>query len=154
MNKDAILLIAEDEDGHFALIRKNLRRAGLQNQILRFTDGQQVLDFFEGTDTPLQNEYILLLDLRLPKVSGLEILEFLKSHSGWKKIPTIVLTTANTHQDIERCHELGCALYIVKPIEYDAFVEAIRRIGAFLGVITVPQVTANNHGKQNNTHQK
>jgi CheY-like chemotaxis protein len=79
-----------------------------------------------------------LLDLRLPKVSGLEVLECLKNKSEFKKIPIIVLTTANAQQDVEQCHKLGCALYIIKPIEYDAFVEAIRRIGTFLDIIEVP----------------
>jgi CheY-like chemotaxis protein len=138
MNKDAVLLVAEDEDGHFALIHKNLRRAGLKNQIIRFTDGQQVLDYFENKEKQAQNACILLLDLRLPKVSGLEILNYLKTKSEFKRVPIIVLTTANAPQDVEQCHELGCALYIIKPIEYDAFVEAIQRIGTFLGVIQVP----------------
>jgi CheY-like chemotaxis protein len=141
MNKDAVLLVAEDEDGHFALIYKNLRRAGLKNQIIRFTDGQQVLDYFENKENLIQNACILLLDLRLPKINGLEILNFLKSKPEFKKIPVIVLTTANAPQDVERCHELGCALYIIKPIEYDAFVEAIQRIGTFLDVVEVPGPT-------------
>jgi CheY-like chemotaxis protein len=149
MNKDVVLLVAEDEDGHFTLIHKNLRRAGLQNRILRFMDGQQVIDFFGDTGNLSRNQYILLLDLRLPKVGGLEVLEFLKSHAEWKKIPTIILTSADACQDVERCHELGCALYIVKPIEYDAFIEAILRIGAFLDVITVPQITLGPCGEQN-----
>ncbi len=76
MNKDTILLVAEDENGHFALIRKNLRRVGLQNQILRFADGQQILDFFGDKNNSPQNKYILLLDLRMPKIGGLEILTF------------------------------------------------------------------------------
>jgi CheY-like chemotaxis protein len=138
MNKDAILLVAEDEDGHFALIHKNLRRAGLKNQILRFTDGQQVLDYFDSNDKQNHSPCILLLDLRLPKVSGMEILNYLKTKPEFKRVPIIVLTTANAPQDVERCHELGCSLYIIKPIEYDAFVEAIQRIGTFLDVIEVP----------------
>jgi CheY-like chemotaxis protein len=152
MNEDTILLVAEDEDGHFALIRRNLRRTGLENPIIRFTDGQQVLDFFHSRDSLSRNRYILLLDLRLPKISGLEILDFLKSHSELKKIPVIVLTTASTHQDIERCNQLGCALYIVKPVEYDAFVEAIQRIGTFLNAVEVPWVDANPDEKHNTTN--
>jgi CheY-like chemotaxis protein len=138
MDNNAVLLIAEDDDGHFALIHKNLRRAGLKNQILRFADGQQVLDFFENRENRSQNPSILLLDLRLPKISGLEILNFLRSKPELKKIPVIVLTTANTPQDVERCHELGCVLYIIKPIEYDAFTEAIRQIGTFLNIFEIP----------------
>jgi CheY-like chemotaxis protein len=139
MNKDTVILVAEDEDGHFALIQKNLFRAGIDNEIIRFTDGQQILDFFrDGVSMP-HNKYVLLLDLRMPKVSGFEVLHTLKSHPGLKTIPVIVLTTANTPQDVQRCHELGCALYVVKPMEYESLVEAIQRIGEFLKVIEVPQ---------------
>lgn len=139
MDKDAVILVAEDEDGHFALIQKNLFRAGLDNEIIRFTDGQQILDFFGDDHSRLHNKYILLLDLRMPKVSGFEVLKRLKSHPKLKAIPVIVLTTANTPHDIQQCHELGCALYVVKPVEYDSLVEAIRRIGEFLKVIEVPR---------------
>jgi CheY-like chemotaxis protein len=138
MDKDAVLLVAEDDDGHFALIHKNLRRSGLKNQIIRFTDGQQVLDYFKTKEKAAQHACILLLDLRLPKISGLEVLEYLKTKPEFKRIPIIVLTTANAQQDVEQCHALGCALYIIKPIEYDAFVEAIQRIGTFLDIIEVP----------------
>jgi CheY-like chemotaxis protein len=140
MNREAVILVAEDEDGHFALIQKNLFRAGLDNKIVRFTDGQQVLDFFRDGDPRSHNKYILLLDLRMPKVSGFEVLRHLKSSPGLKTIPIIVLTTANTPQDIQRCHELGCALYVVKPVEYESLVESIQRIGEFLKVIEVPQM--------------
>jgi CheY-like chemotaxis protein len=139
MNRDAVILVAEDEDGHFALIQRNLFRAGLDNKIIRFLDGQQILDFFQKDTFDYFNKYILLLDLRMPKVSGFEVLTFLKSHPQLKTIPIIVLTTANTPQDIQRCHELGCALYVVKPVEYDSLVESIQRIGAFLKVIEIPQ---------------
>lgn len=139
MNREAVILVAEDEDGHFALIQRNLFRAGLDNKIIRFLDGQQILDFFQKDTFDYFNKYILLLDLRMPKVSGFEVLTFLKSHPQLKTIPIIVLTTANTPQDIQRCHELGCALYVVKPVEYDSLVESIQRIGAFLKVIEIPQ---------------
>ena len=139
MNRDAVILVAEDEDGHFALIQRNLYRAGLDNQIVRFSDGQQVLDFFQNDVSRQHSRYILLLDLRMPKVSGFEVLAHLKSDIHLKAIPVIVLTTANTPQDIQRCHELGCALYIVKPVEYESLVDAIQRIGSFLKVIEIPQ---------------
>lgn len=139
MNRDAVILVAEDEDGHFALIQRNLFRAGLDNKIIRFADGQQVLDFFQKDTYDYLAKYILLLDLRMPKVSGFEVLTYLKSHPQLRTIPVIVLTTANTPQDIQRCHELGCALYVVKPVEYDSLVESIQRIGAFLKVIEIPQ---------------
>jgi CheY-like chemotaxis protein len=139
MNRDAVILVAEDEDGHFALIQRNLYRAGLENTIIRFNDGQQALDFFQNDASKQYSKYILLLDLRMPKVSGFEVLAFMKSDPHLKTIPIIILTTANTPQDIQRCHELGCALYIVKPVEYETLVEAIQRIGAFLKVIEIPQ---------------
>lgn len=140
MNRDAVILVVEDDDGHFALIQRNLCRSGVNNQIIHFSDGQQILDFFDGHIFKQHDKYVILLDLRLPKVSGFEVLTFLKSHSKLKTIPVVILTTANTPQDVHRCHELGCALYIVKPVEYDLLVDSIQRIGAFLNVIEIPKI--------------
>lgn len=139
MQKEAVILIAEDEIGHFHLIRKNLLRSGIDNEIVHFQDGQQVLDFFESGKAAQLSSCVLLLDIRLPKVSGIEVLGAIKSNSRLRKIPIIVLTTANTPGEILRCHELGCSVYIVKPLEYNEFIETIYRIGQFLQVIELPQ---------------
>lgn len=142
MRKDGIILIAEDDEGHFELIRKNLLRAGICNEMLHFADGQETLDFlFKMSKKPEQErnnqEYILLLDIRIPKVGGFKVLEKIKQDTELKKIPVIILTAADATHAIERCHNLGCSTYIVKPTKYEDFEETVQKIGRFLSVIEI-----------------
>lgn len=135
------ILLAEDDEGHAQLIRKNLSRGGLQNEVIHVSDGQLALDYIhcEGefaARTP-QGRILLLLDIKMPRVDGIQVLEQLKSDPRTDKIPVIMLTTTDDPREIERCYEIGCSAYITKPVAYDAFVEAIRRLGLFLQVVTV-----------------
>jgi len=144
MQKDVVILIVEDDDGHFSLINKNLHRAGLWNETIRFADGQQFLDFFvlkgQGARDERGRAYILILDIRIPKVDGVMVLEKIKQDSELKKIPVIVLTTADDPKMVEHCHSLGCSLYIVKPVQYEDFIETIRRVSLFLSAVEVPKI--------------
>lgn len=144
MNKDVKLIIAEDDLGHANLIRKNLARAGIINNIIHFKDGQETLDFLfqRGTGPHREHEaaYLLLLDIKMPKVDGTEVLQQIKQDPELKKIPVIMLTTTDDPREVENCHRLGCSNYIHKPVEYEKFVEAIRQLGFFLKVVEVPQI--------------
>lgn len=123
MTRDVLILIADDDAGHARLIQKNLARVGLPNPIRRFEDGQQVLDFF-GIGNPARfslKAYVLLLDIRMPKVDGVEVLRWMKSDQELRKIPVCMFTTTDDPSEVERCHALGCNNYIVKPIDYDKF---------------------------------
>ena len=144
MQKNVVLLIAEDDQGHFSLINKNLIRAGITNQVIKFIDGQQILDFLflkgQGPKREHNTPYLLMLDIRMPKVDGVEVLEKIKQDKELKKIPVIMLTTTDEPREIERCHSLGCSIYIVKPVEYDNFIDAIRKVGLFLSVVEIPQI--------------
>ena len=143
---DVIILMAEDDVGHVGLIRRNLQRAGVSNQILTFEDGQAILDFlFTQADDPKKNQahaYLLLLDIRMPKVDGIEVLRRIKSHTELKTIPVLMLTTTDNPKEIRHCHQLGCNNYITKPIEYEKFIEAIHNLGLFLRIVSVPQIDA------------
>ncbi len=145
MKRDVEILIAEDDDGHFSLVEKNLRRAGICNPIRRFADGREALDFFFPDDPALARErrrsYLLLLDIRMPHVDGVEVLRRLREHSFWKNMPVIMLTTTDDPREIGRCSELGCSIYIVKPVEYEAFVQAVRNVGLFLSIVEVAQAS-------------
>jgi CheY-like chemotaxis protein len=147
MKKEVIVLIAEDDDGHAALIAKNLKRAGLLNEIIRFKDGQETLDFlFEkgsGKRRKPDTAYMLLLDIRMPKVDGVEVLRQVKADKDLKKLPVIMLTTTDDPREVALCHELGCSNYITKPIDYDKFMEAVRQLGLFLLVVEVPKIDGN-----------
>ncbi len=142
MTTEMTILIAEDDDGHAALIQKNLKRAGVTNTIIRFRDGQEVLDFLhmqgDGSKREPEAPYVLLLDIRMPKIDGFEVLSRIKDDPQLRKIPVIMVTTTDDQQDIDRCHELGCSSYITKPVEYENFVHAITQLGLFLTIVDVP----------------
>jgi CheY-like chemotaxis protein len=144
MNKEVIILVADDDDGHAGLIRRNLRRAGIINTILHFKDGQEIIDFLfrKGNSDTMKSgdSYIVLLDIRMPKIDGTEVLKMIKSSEELKMIPVIMITTTDDPREVEVCHYLGCSNYITKPVEYEAFVNAIKQLGMFLSVVQVPKV--------------
>lgn len=138
------LFMVEDDEGHAHLIQKNLRRAGISNTIEHFTTGRQALDFFIGPDgianRPdfVDRQPLILLDLNLPEVDGYEVLRQLKADIRTQSIPVIILTTTDNPKEIERCYELGCNVYITKPVDYDSFADGIRKLGLMLAVVKVP----------------
>ncbi|MBP0594459.1 response regulator [Paraburkholderia sp. LEh10] len=143
------IVLVEDDDGHATLVKRNLRRAGISNGFIRFADGQQALDYFFGeppaggaaSGRPSRDDlanYVVLLDLKMPRVDGFEVLRRLKESPSTASIPVIVLTTTDDPREIGRCYELGCNVYITKPVEYDAFIEAVRRFGFFLQIVKLP----------------
>ncbi|MFP4416052.1 MAG: response regulator [Chitinivibrionales bacterium] len=141
MRKEVTVIIAEDDEGHAALIKKNLRRSGISNPIMHFRDGQETLDFlFEKRDENRQMEgtFLVLLDIRMPKVDGIEVLRRIKSDDQLKRMPVIIITTTDDPREIQKCHHIGCSNYITKPVDYEKFVEAIRRLGLFLMVVEIP----------------
>jgi CheY-like chemotaxis protein len=143
MKREVVVLIADDDAGHVRLIEKNLRRAALGNPIERFPDGQEVLDFLfgrGGRKCEKETSYLLLLDIRMPKVDGVEVLRQLKEDPELRKIPVIMLTTTDDPREVERCHALGCSTYIVKPVDYDQFAAAISKLGSFITLVEVPEL--------------
>ena len=142
MNKEVIILIADDDDGHAGLIQKNLARSGVANEILRFRDGREIENFlfFEGQGPHRDPElaYVLLLDIRMPRLDGTKVLQRIKEDSLLRKMPVIMITTTDDPREVAHCHSLGCNSYITKPVEYDDFVHAIRQLGLFLAVVQVP----------------
>jgi CheY-like chemotaxis protein len=131
-----VILLAEDDDGHAQLIERNLKRAGVVNPIVRVADGQAALDYIRqgGNGQPL----LLLLDINLPRVDGIEVLRQLKTDPQTSKLPIIMLTTTDDPREVDRCYALGCSVYITKPVRYESFVEALRRLGMFLEIVKLP----------------
>jgi CheY-like chemotaxis protein len=144
MHTDVIILVAEDDEGHAKLIKKNLKRSGIVNEVLLFKDGQEILDFLfrkgSGKHRQSGDAYVLLLDIRMPKVDGVQVLEQIKADSDLKKLPVIMITTTDDPREIANCHAMGCSSYITKPIDYENFVNAIRQLGLFLAVVQVPTI--------------
>ena len=138
-----VIVLAEDDAGHASLVQRNLKRAGIANEVVHVTDGQQALDYVRRqgrySDRPPGGCLLLVLDINMPRVDGVEVLRQVKADEATAKIPAIMLTTTDDPREVERCYQLGCSVYITKPVEYDAFVEAIKRLGLFLQVVRVPR---------------
>ena len=138
MKKDMVILIAEDDAGHFQLIKKNLWLTCVDSDILQFKNGREVLDFLFKKDTEVyfedKKQYILLLDIRMTQVDGIEVLKRIKEDEELQKIPVIMLTTTSEASMIKQCYELGCSYYMVKPVNYHHFMEAVQNLGEFLSL--------------------
>ena len=136
------IVMIEDDEGHARLIERNIRRSGVNNQILPFTNGTAATRYLFGGDGSgfdhKGEALLILLDLNLPDMTGIEILRKIKENKYLKSTPVVVLTTTDDSVEIKRCYELGCNVYITKPVNYDSFANAIRQLGLFFSVIQVP----------------
>lgn len=144
MKNEVEIVIAEDDIGHATLITRNLRRAGINNEIIHFSDGIEVMkyliDLYDEDDSFENRSILLILDINMPGLSGLEVLRKIKEHRALHKIPVIIITTTDDPREVERCHALGCNTYLTKPIDYDSFKQAIMKLGLFLLVVEIPQI--------------
>jgi CheY-like chemotaxis protein len=140
--QDVTILLVEDDPGHTRLIEKNLRRANIKNKIAFATNGQEALDylFCEGDYVNYKHtaHILVMLDLNMPVLDGYQVLERMKRDERTKRIPVVILTTTDDPREVRRCYELGCNVYITKPVDYEQFSEAIRKLGLFLLVATMP----------------
>ena len=141
--KPVTIVMIEDDEGHARLIEKNIRRAGVNNEIIGFVDGSSALTYLLGSDASgnvsARRQLLVLLDLNLPDMTGLDILAKIKANVHLKRSPVIVLTTTDDSRDIQRCYDLGANVYITKPVNYEGFANAIRQLGLFLSVIQVAE---------------
>ncbi len=137
------IIMIEDDEGHARLIEKNIRRAGVTNEIVAFSDGTAALQHLFAKDSQTgadrQQPLLILLDLNLPDMSGIDILKRVKEDEVLKRAPVVVLTTTDDKREIQRCYDLGCNVYITKPLNYESFASAIRQLGLFFSVIQVPE---------------
>jgi CheY-like chemotaxis protein len=134
--QDVTILLIEDDPGHTRLIEKNLRRANITNDIVKATDGQRAVDYLYKTEGA--STLLVLLDLNMPVLDGYQVLERMKTDERTKRIPVIILTTTDDAREVARCYELGCNVYITKPVDYEQFSEAIRKLGLFMMVMMIP----------------
>jgi len=137
------IIMVEDDEGHARLIEKNIRRAGVANEIVPFTNGTDALAYLLGPDgSGLVNkgrQLLVLLDLNLPDMTGIDILEKVKGNEHTKRSPVVVLTTTDDQREIQRCYDLGANVYITKPVDYDGFANAIKQLGLFFSVMQIPE---------------
>ena len=141
--QEVTIVMIEDDEGHARLIEKNIRRAGVNNDIIPFRNGTDALSFLLGEDGTGEassgRQLLILLDLNLPDMAGVDILERVKANPHTKRSPVIVLTTTDDSREIQRCYDLGANVYITKPVDYDGFANAIRQLGLFFSVMQVPE---------------
>ena len=135
--QDVTILLVEDDPGHARLIEKNLRRSHIANRIVHVSDGQEALGYL--FDDERASSLLMLLDLNMPVLDGYQVLERIKTDERTKRIPVIVLTTTDDAREVSRCYDLGCSVYVTKPVSYQQFSEAICTLGLFLSVVTVPK---------------
>jgi len=130
MRENVVILIVEDNEGHYILTKHCLRRADISNEILWFSDGQKALDFLykqgDGAEFDEAKKYLILLDICLPKVDGMKILETIKKDDKLQKIPVIMLTTSDDQLQARVCHKLGCDGHVIKPVG-DVLIKAVQR---------------------------
>ncbi len=136
------IVMIEDDAGHAQLIKKNIRKAGVNNELVECSDGGAALKFLLGEDGTgagnQRKQLLILLDLNLPDMTGTDILKVIKGNPHLKRSPVVILTTTDDDREIKRCYDLGANVYITKPLNYEGFANAIRQLGLFLTVMQVP----------------
>ena len=144
MEKEEIILVAEQNEEYFSMIHQNLLRAGIRNKIVRFVAADQLLDFLmvrgDGPKRQSEKKYLLILDVNLPSTNGKKVLEQIKQDSKLRKIPVVMLDDENGPKQAELYHDLGCSIYMTKPAEPTDFREAVERLGLFLLTVKIPTV--------------
>ncbi len=139
--KEMIILIAEDDDGHAELIREGLEESGISNKIIRFSNGEEVWKFLSGTgDEEIRDKnknYLLLLDINMPKMDGIEVLKRIKADDELKETLVVMLTTTDDPREVEACYKMGCNIYITKPVDFIKFAETLKRLSLFLQIVKI-----------------
>ncbi len=132
------ILIAEDDDAAAHLIKTNLQRAGIDAQYHRTKNGEEAVKFIESPIVPSYDKLVILLDVRMPKMDGVQVLKFIKESPTLKKIPVIMLTTSDRPKEVELCYQNGCNFYLKKQVDYTKFVDSIKKFAAFITACEIP----------------
>lgn len=140
---DKVILLVEDNPDDEELTLRAFRRNNILNPVVVARDGEEALDYlfatgsYSGRDTRQQPQ-VVLLDLKLPKVDGLEVLRRLRADPRTRLLPVVILTTSNEERDILASYQLGANGYVRKPVDFDQFLEAARQLGLYWLVLNVP----------------
>ena len=142
MNSLKRILLVDDSPRDTELALNALKTHSLANEVFALRDGAEALDYLyrrgEFVNRPPGDPAVILLDLKMPKVDGIEVLRHIKADAALKRIPVVVMTSSREEQDLLNSYELGVNAYVVKPVKFQAFIEAIEQVGAFWAVINEP----------------
>jgi len=136
MNTEMEILLAEDTMSDAEMTIRAIRKSKIENRIIHVKDGKEAMDFLSGTGAYAGRDInnkpkVILLDLKMPKLTGLEVLELIRKNEFTKEIPVVVLTSSKEDPDIEHCYALGVNSYIVKPVEYEQFMKVVSDLGLY-----------------------
>lgn len=137
---NVMILLVEDDEGHAELVRINLVRSGMKNEIMTFNSGNKAIEFLDDQKDQDCGRFLMILDLNMPGMDGHQVLDRIKNDRVTKKIPVIILTTATDQREIDRCYGEGCNIYIAKPVDYEQFSKAIQDLGGFLQNVIIPGI--------------
>jgi CheY-like chemotaxis protein len=136
------ILLVEDNPKDLELALLALEKSNLANEVVTVRDGVEALDYLfrrgAYAGRPVGNPAVVLLDLKLPKVDGLQVLEAVRTDAGLRSVPVVMLTTSREEPDLARSYALGANAYVVKPVGFKDFIEAIQDLGVFWAVLNEP----------------
>lgn len=139
MDKLGYILLADDNEDDLELETRALSQYRLANQIVVVRDGAETLDFLfrrgEYSSRNTANPLVVLMDINMPRLNGLEVLAIMKADPVLRSIPVVMLTSSRQGPDVERCYELGANAYVVKPVDFAQFADAVKTIGKFWAVL-------------------
>jgi len=139
--RKGIILLVEDNPDDVDLTLIGFKRNGIVNEVVIARDGQEALDYLHGTDAngnPNELPVVMILDLNLPRISGLDVLRHVRENERTKLIPTVMLTTSDEQSDLIASYRLGANAYVRKPVDFNQFQEAARQLGLFWLLLNVP----------------
>jgi len=142
IRKEHVILLVEDNPDDIELTRRAFDRSNIANEIVTVSDGQEALDYLFSTGLHAGRDalmpHVILLDLNLPKISGLEVLRRMRADERTKRIPVVVLTTSNEEKDVIGSYDLGANSYVRKPVDFAQFLDAARHLGLYWLVLNEP----------------
>jgi len=138
------ILLAEDNQNDAELTIRELKKHNMANNLVHVKDGEEALDFIFGREKYIERKNtihfpkVILLDIQMPKLNGIEVLREIKTDPRTQSIPVVILTSSKEHPDVQRCYELGANSYIVKPVNFEGFAESIRNLGFYWLLLNQP----------------
>ena len=134
------ILLVEDDDIDYKQVVRTFKKLRISNPVIRAEDGSKALEMLRSLDDTVTGKLIVLLDIGLPKFSGLEVLEAIRADPKIRKVPVFMLTSSDHHRDIDRAHDLVISGYLVKPIEIDGLMTLLEKLDAFLRIVELPSL--------------